>query len=188
MENTIHTKLVKIQQELKAPKSQRNEFGGFNYRSCEDILNAVKPLLGDLSLTLSDDVINVGDRNYIQASAILSDGKDSIVVTGLAREAVSKTKMDDAQITGAASSYARKYALNGLFAIDDTKDADTQDNTKVKPEPKVSPAPTDTDLERRICNQHDEEMVKKYSESKKKDYWCHRNEAGKVCFGSGYLD
>lgn len=139
----MNDKLVKIQSELKAPKAQRNNFGNYNYRSCEDILEAVKPLLKEygLWLTLSDSVVNVGTHNYIQTNATLSDGESVITVTALAREAETKKGMDDAQITGAASSYARKYALNGLFAIDDTKDADTQDNRQAPA--KAQPAKVD---------------------------------------------
>ena len=117
-------KLAKIQQELKAPKNQRNAFGNYNYRSCEDILEAVKPLLGELVLTISDDIIEVGGRIYVKAIVKIEDGKNEIQVSSMARESEDKKGMDHAQITGAASSYARKYALNGLFLIDDTKDAD----------------------------------------------------------------
>jgi len=123
--------LTDIQQKLKAPKGQRNTFGNYNYRSCEDILEAVKPLLGkDGALTLSDEIVMLGERFYVKATAILNDGKESVSVTAFARESLEKKGMDTAQITGAASSYARKYALNGLFLIDDTKDADGQDNTE----------------------------------------------------------
>lgn len=124
--------IAQIQQTLKAPKSQFNQFGKYKYRNCEDILQAVKPLLGDLVLMLEDKVIQVGDRYYIQATATITDGENSLFVTALAREEEVKKGMDGSQITGTASSYARKYALNGLLAIDDTKDADTQapdDNT-----------------------------------------------------------
>jgi len=114
-----------IQQTLKAPKGQFNSFGKYTYRSCEDILTAVKPLLGDGTLTLSDQIILVGDRIYVQATATLNDGTNEVSVSAFARESLSKKGMDDSQVTGTASSYARKYALNGLFAIDDTKDADT---------------------------------------------------------------
>ena len=122
--------LLEIQVELKAPKSQYNKFGGYKYRSTEDILQAVKPLLkeyGD-SLDLSDEPVLIGDWHYIKATAAFKD-KDgnNTVVTGYAREAANKKGMDDSQITGTASSYARKYALNGLFLIDDTKDADTDE-------------------------------------------------------------
>ena len=139
---SIHKKLAEIQRELHAPKGQTNSFGGYQYRSCEDILKAVKPLLGDYSLTitdelifsgmLEDEMIGTGDkairvqtqRVYIKAIVTLSDGKDSITTSAMAREASLKKGMDSSQVSGAASSYARKYALNGLFAIDDNKDAD----------------------------------------------------------------
>lgn len=125
----IQEKLAKIQQSLVIKKGQTNSFGGYQYRSCEDILEAVKPLLGDLILLVSDDMVNIGDRYYIKAVATLFGSETSqIGTTAYAREALTKKGMDEAQITGAASSYARKYALNGLFAIDDTKDADTMDN------------------------------------------------------------
>ena len=120
----ISKKLAEIQQKLKAPKGQMNKFGGYKYRSCEDILEAVKPLLGDLILTVSDDIALVGNRVYVKATATVSDGEHTVSTTAFAREAETKKGMDDAQITGSASSYARKYALNGLFCIDDTKDAD----------------------------------------------------------------
>jgi len=120
----VYQALVRIQGKLKAPKSQENKFGGFKYRSCADILEAVKPLLGKMYLVISDDLMMVGDRYYIKATAILSDGEESIRNNAFAREAAERKGMDASQITGAASSYARKYALNGLFAIDDTKDAD----------------------------------------------------------------
>ncbi len=129
---TLHERLVEIQQTLKAPKGQYNDFSKFYYRSCEDILEAVKPLLKGLSLRLSDEVVNIGQFNYVKATVELNDGSIFITASAFAREAIDRKGMDDAQITGSASSYARKYALNGLFAIDDTKDADTQDNTKIK--------------------------------------------------------
>lgn len=124
----INSSLALIQKELKAPKGQLNKFGNYNYRSCEDIVEAVKPLLGTLTLTISDEVVNIGTRYYVKATATLSDGESNISVSAFARESEEKKGMDSAQITGACSSYARKYALNGLFAIDDTKDADTQNN------------------------------------------------------------
>jgi len=120
--------LKQIQAELKAPKGQFNDFGKYNYRSAEDILEAVKPLLlkHDALLTLSDEVVEIGGRVYVKATATISDSEAaSICITAYAREAEKKSGMDDSQITGTASSYARKYALNGLFLIDDTKDADT---------------------------------------------------------------
>lgn len=121
-----------VQYKLKAPKGQTNNFGHYNYRSCEDILEAVKPLLHEarLTLTLSDDVVAVGNRVYVKATATVTDGTDSVSNTAFAREAESKKGMDDSQVTGTASSYARKYALNGLFAIDDTKDADTDEYSR----------------------------------------------------------
>ena len=130
---TITEILSNIQKELKAPKNQRNNFGGYNYRSCEDILEAVKPLLKGACLTISDDIVLIGDRFYIKATAKLSFGDQSIENSAFAREPLAKKGMDEAQVTGATSSYARKYALNGLFAIDDTKDADAT-NTHGKEE------------------------------------------------------
>ena len=120
--------LAKIQQSLKVPKGQTNTFGKYKYRNCEDILKALTPLLGDCILTISDEIVMVGDRFYIKATACIQLGSDQITVTGWAREDLNKKGMDVAQITGSTSSYARKYALNGLFAIDDTKDADSMDN------------------------------------------------------------
>lgn len=124
--------LSKIQSELNAPKNQYNSFGKYNYRSLEDIFEGLKPLIKkyECSVTVSDDIQMVGDRIYIKATASLID-KDGVVVasnTGWARESLTKKGMDDSQVTGATSSYARKYAMNGLFAIDDVKDADSMDN------------------------------------------------------------
>lgn len=136
----IFEKLSNIQNELKAPKGQYNKFGGYKYRSCEDILEAVKPICKKYKtvLVLSDTLENIGDRYYIKATAKLfdiegqpeNDEMDGIENTAYAREEESKKGMDGSQITGTASSYARKYALNGLFNIDDTKDADTDEYTK----------------------------------------------------------
>ena len=128
MMTDINAKLVKIQHELKAPKDQHNGFGNYNYRSLENILESVKPLLADagLSLTLSDDIAEVGGRVYVKATAVISDGTDSISTTAYAREDEAKKGMSDPQITGACSSYARKYCVQGLFAIDDSKDPDTE--------------------------------------------------------------
>ena len=125
----IREKLLDIQIELKAPKSQYNNFGKYSYRNCEDILEAVKPLLADnkCTLTVKDEIVLIGDRYYVKATATLADieKEDTIVTTAYAREELEKKGMDASQLTGATSSYARKYALNGLFCIDDTKDADT---------------------------------------------------------------
>lgn len=139
-------KLVAVQAALKAPKGQFNKFGGYKYRSCEDILEAVKPLLLEqgLQLTITDEPVEVGGRIYIKATATVTDGSETAAVSGYAREAETKKGMDESQITGTASSYARKYALNGLFLIDDTKDADaTNDHQKPKaaPRPKQAPKP-----------------------------------------------
>jgi len=126
-------KIIKVQSTLKAPKNQRNNFGNYNYRSCEDILEAVKPLLAEngLILTISDEMVMLGNRFYVKAEATITDGENKITNSAYAREEETKKGMDASQITGAASSYARKYALNGLFCIDDTKDADaTNDHGK----------------------------------------------------------
>ena len=141
--------LNKIQQELKVPKAHRNSFGNYNYRNCEDILEAVKPLLGNGILTISDEIVMLGDRFYVKATATLRMSKvvgklpdEEATVTAYARESDDKKGMDAAQITGAASSYARKYALNGLFLIDDTKDADSYDGnaaSKAPETPKTAP-------------------------------------------------
>lgn len=125
---TLVMKLNKIQKELKAPKGQYNNFGKYKYRSCEDILEAVKPLLDGVILTVNDDIVLIGDRYYVKATATITDGKNNITNTAFARESLNKKGMDESQITGTASSYARKYALNGLFLIDDTKDADTDEH------------------------------------------------------------
>lgn len=122
--------LNEIRNRLVAPKNRKNTFGGYNYRSCEDILEAVKPLLAEhhCTLTLSDEVVNVGEANYIKATATIYNDKGfHLSAQGFAREEFSKKGMDAPQMTGTASSYARKYALNGLFCIDDTKDADTNE-------------------------------------------------------------
>lgn len=143
--------LVKIQSELKAPKGQFNKFGNYKYRSCEDILESVKPLCVKYGceLTLTDEIVLIGERYYVKATAQVRCGDEVVGTTALARESEAKKGMDDSQITGTASSYARKYALNGLFLIDDTKDADTNENhmqtnqksdkttAKAKPQPKT---------------------------------------------------
>lgn len=120
--------LIAIQSELKAPKSQFNKFGGYKYRKAEDILEAVKPLLNKqkCTLTITDDIVMVGNRIYVKATATIKNEKGECeTTTGWAREEETKKGMDGSQITGASSSYARKYALNGLFAIDDNADSDT---------------------------------------------------------------
>ena len=140
----IYKKLMGIQTKLKAPKSQRNSFGNYNYRSCEDILEAVKPLLDEfkVALTIKDEIILIGERYYIKATATLIDidTGDMTETSAYARESAEKRGMDASQVTGATSSYARKYALNGLFAIDDNKDADAT-NTHGKETIKVNMTP-----------------------------------------------
>ena len=129
---TFVEKLIAVQTALKAPKGQYNSFGKYKYRSAEDILNAVKPLNAEqgLLLTLSDEPLLIGDWHYIKATATITDGIIKESFTAYARESLTKKGMDDSQITGTASSYARKYALNGLYLIDDTKDADTDEYKK----------------------------------------------------------
>lgn len=126
---TFYEAVTKIQTELKAPKNRQNNFGNYKYRSCEDILEAVKPLLKELGLvlTLTDRPVEMGGWHYIEATATVTNGKESFTATAVARESETKKGMDDSQISGTASSYARKYALNGLFLIDDAKDSDTDE-------------------------------------------------------------
>lgn len=133
----LYQNLIKVQGALKAPKGQYNSFGKYKYRSCEDILEAVKPLLVQhgLLLTIEDDVIQVGDRIYIKAIATIRQGDNLLQSVAFAREEDTKKGMDSSQVTGAASSYARKYALNGLFCIDDNKDSDAT-NIGKQPEKK----------------------------------------------------
>lgn len=132
MGSELLRKLIEVQNKLKAPKGQYNSFGKYKYRSCEDILESVKPLLVEngLLLTIRDEVLMVGERYYIKATATITDGTDSIDAVAFAREEESKKGMDGSQVTGASSSYARKYALNGLFCIDDNKDSDTTNHVE----------------------------------------------------------
>lgn len=131
-QQTITQKLATIQQKLKAPKGQYNSFGKYAYRNAEDILEAVKPLCAETGtvVLLSDEILNIGNRFYVKATAALIDAETQtqLTVSAYAREEEEKKGMDGSQVTGASSSYARKYALNGLFAIDDTKDSDTTNN------------------------------------------------------------
>lgn len=139
---TITERLLAVQVELKAPKGQYNKFGKYKYRSCEDILEAAKPVLkkNGLTLTLNDSIVEVGERIYVKARATITDGTTSVSADAYAREPESKKGMDSSQITGTASSYARKYALNGLFLIDDTKDADSNEQHKqTQAAPKQAP-------------------------------------------------
>jgi hypothetical protein len=137
--------MAEIQAELKAPKGQFNSFGKYKYRSCEDIIEAAKPILTrrGYHLNMYDEVVAVLDRVYVKATCRVMNGSEVVAeATAYAREALDKKGQDDSQITGTASSYARKYALNGLLAIDDTKDADTDEHTLAQAKPPARPAPT----------------------------------------------
>ena len=141
--NNVYFKLMKVQSKLKAPKGQYNSFGKYSYRSCEDILEALKPLLAEVEaiVNVSDEVKLIGDRFYVEATAMFLDCEtgDSIVAKAYAREDESKKGMDLAQVTGSVSSYARKYALNGLFAIDDNKDSDATNTHGKDIKPNMTP-------------------------------------------------
>lgn len=128
----LNQRVGDIQHKLKAPKGQYNSFGKYNYRSCEDVLEGVKPLLKEhnLALLIDDEIVQIGERYYVKATAKITDGREFVSATAYAREPDTKKGMDESQITGATSSYARKYALNALLCIDDTKDADPMDNSK----------------------------------------------------------
>lgn len=140
---TTIEKLAQVQQELIAPKNQFNKFGGYNYRSCEDILEGLKTCLAKVkaAVTITDDIVEVSGRHYVKATATFHDAESDgcISNTAFAREEETVKGMSSSQVTGSASSYARKYALNGLFAIDDVKDADSRDNREVKEEPNKAP-------------------------------------------------
>ncbi len=163
---TFAERIIAVQSALKAPKNQRNKFGGYNYRSCEDILEAVKPLLKEqgLYLTVTDDIVLVGERYYIKATATLSDGTSTVSNTAYAREDESQKGMTGSQLTGATSSYARKYALNGLLAIDDTKDADYL-NTHGKDKKEDKPKKTVEAVIAEVYNQTDEASIVKIYKS-----------------------
>lgn len=158
----VYKKLAAVQSALKAPKGQYNSFGKYKYRSCEDIVESVKPLLKEhgLLLTISDDLVLVGDRFYVKATATITDIADGgqVEVSAFAREEETKKGMDGSQVTGASSSYARKYALNGLFAIDDTKDSDatnTGGQEVSRPEQKPQPTPSISPREALIARLHE---------------------------------
>ena len=167
---SIYEKLSIIQSELKAPKGQYNSYGGYKYRSCEDILEAVKPHLkaNNCVLTINDEIVTVGERYYIKATACLTAADDTaemVTNTAYAREEETKKGMDGSQITGTASSYARKYALNGLFLIDDTKDADTDEHAKqTGAEPKEEKKASDKQVE--LMRKIAEEQGKAFDETK----------------------
>lgn len=152
-------KLAKIQAELKAPKDLFNKFGNYHYRSAESILEAVKPLLDGAILTMCDDIVLVGDRYYIKATTTFTDGDFTLSTTAFAREPNDKKGMDDSQITGTASSYARKYALNALFCIDDAKDADTDEYQEQTKETKPAIKKTVVEYMALIDNCEDEQAI-----------------------------
>jgi hypothetical protein len=143
--STIYQKLTTIQNQLKAPKSQHNSFGKYNYRSSEDILEALKPVVRDnnCSFFITDEIINIQERFYVKATVTLVDSEsgESISASAFAREPEQKKGADESQVTGASSSYARKYAMNGMFAIDDTKDADTDEHKKTQDKADSKPQP-----------------------------------------------
>ena len=165
---TLIEKIARVQSSLKAPKSQYNKFGGYSYRSCEDILEGVKPLLAEngLILMISDEIEMVGNRYYVKATAIISDGEHELRNTAMAREEETKKGMDASQITGAASSYARKYALNGLLCIDDTKDADAGDNREPQNKEPKKDNPSKPELPKQDTEKNDEIVRKKVEECK----------------------
>jgi len=161
---TIHTELVRIQTHLKAPKNQKNEHGNFFYRSAEDICEGYKTIKGDTTLIQNDEIVLVGDRYYVKATATLCFNGESISSVAFAREAENQKGMNEAQLTGSTSSYARKYALNGLFAIDDTKDADVSPEKKAEMDQKESIL---ADHETAISMIDDMDTLKEYWETHK---------------------
>lgn len=170
----IYQKLNKIQTELKAPKGQYNQFGKYKYRNCEDILEALKPLLKETQtiIVINDRILSIEGRFYVEATATLYDCESeqamSISNTALAREEDSKKGMDGSQVTGASSSYARKYALNGLFAIDDTKDADSQDNREKESARRIQGINTDVEEvpNKKLTTQHLNILIKACANAK----------------------
>ena len=136
MSTDFYKKIVGIQENLVAPKGQINKFGNYKYRSAEDILSALKPLLAKsgLFIIINDEVVMIGERYYVKVTAKITDGTNSIENSAYAREALSKKGMDEGQVTGSTSSYARKYALNGLLCIDDNKDADSMKSVTLSEE------------------------------------------------------
>lgn len=193
----LHEKLLAIQTKLKAPKGQYNSFGKYSYRSAEDILEAVKPLNAEqgLLLTITDEIKEVGGRIYVVATATVSDGTDTLQVSAFAREPENKKGMDESQITGATSSYARKYALNGLYAIDDNEDADTdehkqqQDNAPKKQQAQKQQQKQQQQQAKEPTEQELHEIVEKYARniealgverSKLIEYVCNKHNVGNL--------
>lgn len=160
-------RLIEIQKKLKAPKNQYNSFGKYKYRSCEDILEGVKPLLAELNvaLVITDEICLIGDRYYVKATAQLLDEENKVIfgTSALAREEETKKGMDGSQVTGASSSYARKYALNGLFAIDDTKDADATNTHDKEAKPKLN----DSSVYISLAKLTDLDLIKNFYEENK---------------------
>lgn len=193
----LHEKLLAIQTKLKAPKGQYNSFGKYSYRSAEDILEAVKPLNAEqgVLLTITDEIKEIGGRVYVVATVTVSDGTDELKVSAFAREPETKKKMDESQITGATSSYARKYALNGLYAIDDNKDADTdehkqqQDNAPKKQQAQKQQQKQQQQQAKEPTEQELHEIVEKYARniealgverSKLIEYVCNKHNVGNL--------
>lgn len=190
----IYQKLNKIQTELKAPKGQYNQFGKYKYRNCEDILEALKPLLKETQtiIVINDKIVSIDGRFYVEATATLYDCEGeqamSISNTALAREEDSKKGMDGSQVTGASSSYARKYALNGLFAIDDTKDADSQDNREKEPVRRIQGINMDVEETnenvKKLTAQHLNIIIKACANAKfdgdAEKFWCTRYHVDKL--------
>ena len=193
----LHEKLLVIQTKLKAPKGQYNSFGKYSYRSAEDILEAVKPLNAEqgVLLTITDEIKEIGGRVYVVATATVSDGTDTLQVSAFAREPENKKGMDESQITGATSSYARKYALNGLYAIDDNKDADTdehkqqQENAPKKQQAQKQQQKQQQQQAKEPTEQELHEIVEKYARniealgverSKLIEYVCNKHNVGNL--------
>ena len=193
----LHEKLLAIQTKLKAPKGQYNSFGKYSYRSAEDILEAVKPLNAEqgVLLTITDEIKEIGGRVYVVATATVSDGTDTLQVSAFAREPENKKGMDESQITGATSSYARKYALNGLYAIDDNKDADTdehkqqQDNAPKKQQAQKQQQKQQQQQAKEPTGQELHEIVEQYARniealgverSKLIEYVCNKHNVGNL--------
>ena len=172
VKTTVYTELNRIQQELKAPKNLFNSFGKYNYRNYESIAEAVKPILGESVLITSDDIVLVGERYYIKATVSLIYLGEKLEASGFAREAEIKKGMDLAQVTGSCSSYARKYAINGLFQLDDTKDADTDEYTKQakKPAGRKKVAPPLEAIEPENTKATKDEILDKINNSKAKPH------------------
>jgi len=192
-QQAVHKKLAEIQQTLSVPKDKKNEFGGYTYRNAEEILQAVKPLLKDpdyfYTVTFpADEIILAGDRYYLRSTARLSNGEGHVDASAQAREAEVKKGMDESQITGSSTSYARKYALGALFAIDDGRDADSMDNTTPE-RPKKVFAPTErktinSPIANAWCAFHDIKMF----QTPRMKVPAHLDEKRGWCNGHGYKD